>query len=227
MTDPHDTRPHPHDDVAATHLAIPGDRRPSMIRVAATSDGNLSPQLARLILDTHTSVGDVALDIDDDVAFAAAAAQAGRRHHALGGTQHLATMGHAAGYIDMILLHWPRPAVNPRLLLIACRSLLRNAGVLVIAVRTEGEHRISHLSALSGAATTADLHLIDHIAALGPDADTATPVAAARHTTPRPGTAINAVEMAQLPHTDLLVFSPWAASYELQRSNRMWTGSRP
>jgi hypothetical protein len=210
MTDPHDTRPHPHDHVAATHLAIPGDRRPSMTHVAATSDGNLSPQLARLILATHTSVGDVALDIDDDAAFAAAAAQAGRRHHALGGAQHLATMGHAAGYIDLILLHWPRPAVNPRLLLIACRSLLRNAGVLVIAASTKRLDRISHLSALSGAAATAELHLIDHIVAVDSGTDAATPVANPRRATPHPGTAATTTGAAQLPvpHTDLLIFSP-------------------
>jgi hypothetical protein len=209
MTDPHDARPHPHDGVAAAHLAIPGDRRPSMCRVAATNDGNLSPQLARLILDTHTNVGDVALDIDDDVAFAAAAAQAGRRHHALGGAQHLATMGHAAGYIDMILLHWPRPAVNPRLPLIACRSLLHNAGVLVIAASTEREHRISHLSALSGAATTAELHLIDHIAAVDTTTGAATPVAAPGCATSRPGIVADTAEAPRLPvpHTDLLIFS--------------------
>jgi hypothetical protein len=209
MTDPHDKRPHPHDDVAA-QLAIPGDRRPSMTRVAATSDGNLSPQLARLVLDTHTSVGDVALDIDDDVAFAAAAAQAGRRHHALGGTQHLATMGHAAGYIDLILLHWPRPAANPRLLLIACRSLLRNAGVLVIAASTERLDRISHLSALSGAATTAQLHLIDHIAAVDTTTDAATSVAARGRARFRSGRAADTGEAAKppVPHTDLLIFSP-------------------
>jgi hypothetical protein len=183
-----------------------------MTRVAATRDGNLSRQLARLILETHTSVGDVALDIDDDVAFAAAATQAGRRHHALGGTQHLATMGHAAGYIDLILLHWPRPAVNPRLLLIACRALLRNAGVLVIAASIEREQRISHLSALSGAAATARLHLIDHIAAIDPDA--ATPVAVAQRATGRPHTPSDTAGPSQppAPHIDLLVFSPEAAT---------------
>jgi hypothetical protein len=214
MTNPHDTRPHPHDDthddVAALHLAIPGDRRPSICRVAATGDGNLSLQLARLILDTHTGVGDVVLDIDDDVAFGAAAARAGRRHHALGGAQHLATMGHAAGYIDMVLLHWPRPAVNPRLLLIACRSLLRNAGVLVIAVSVELDHRVSHLSALGGAATTAELHLIDHIAAVDSDTAAATRVAAPRRAVRGQGIAASTAEVPRVPvpHTDLMIFSP-------------------
>jgi diketogulonate reductase-like aldo/keto reductase len=121
-------------------------------------------------------------------------------------------MGHAAGYIDLILLHWPRPAVNPRLLLIACRALLRNAGVLVIAASTEPEHRISHLSALGGAAATAGLHLIDHIAAIDPD--TATPVAVPQRAMDRPHTPSDtACALRPLaPHTDLLVFSPEAAT---------------
>ena len=222
MTDSHDTRPDMTRDRAASSFATPGSRPPSVIRVAVTSDGNLPPQFARLILEAYTSVGDVALDIDDDVSFAAVAAQTGRRHHALGGTQYLATMGHVAGYIDMILLHWPCPAANPRLLLIACRSLLRHAGVLVIAVRTGPQHRIRHLSALDGAATTADLHLIDHIAAFDPRADTATPVITPRRGTPRRGAAANAIESARLPlpHMDLLVYSPWVMSDQPPRSSR-------
>lgn len=99
-------------------------------RVAACDGGGLPAPLARLLLDVYTHVGDVVVDIDDDITFAAAAA---RRHHALGGQRHLATLGHAAGYIDLILLRWPRPEVNPRLLLLACRALLGTAGVLVIA----------------------------------------------------------------------------------------------
>ena len=211
MTDRHDTRPHPHNDVAAIHLAIPGDRRPSICHVAATSDGNLSPQLARLILDAHTRVGDVALDIDDDVAFAAAAAQAGRRHHALGGTQHLATMGHAAGYIDLILLHWPRLAVNSRLLLLACRALLRDAGVLAVAASVESDQRISQLSALSGAAASAGLYLIDHITGVDPATETATPVVAPSDAASQRTDFATVVGATQLPvpHTDLLVFSPY------------------
>jgi hypothetical protein len=199
--------------VAAEQLAIRDDVRPCLCRVAASADGNLSPQLARLLLDTHTTIGDFALDVDNDAAFAAAAAQAGRRLHALGGAQHLAAMSHAAGYIDMILLHWPRPAVNPQWLLVACRSLLRNAGCLVIAARVGSEHRISRLSALRGAATTADLHLIDHIAAVNPAGGTATraatPPAAAQHRQHITGHDA-AVATPLVPHTDLLIFATQA-----------------
>jgi hypothetical protein len=209
MTDHHDTRPQVTDQQIAAHLAIPGDARPSLCRVAATADGNLSPQLARLILATHTNIGDVVVDVDDDIAFAAAAAQAGRRHHALGGATHLATLGRGAGYIDMILLHWPRPAANPHGLLIACRSLLRNAGCLVIAVSVEREHRVAHLSALSGAANTAELSIVDHIAAIDPDGETATSVAAAPRAKHRQRAAGRDIGAATSPvtHTDLLVFS--------------------
>jgi len=214
MTDHHDTGSQLSGHVAAEHSAIPGDRRPSLCRVPAARDGNLSPELAQLILDTHTSVGDVVLDIDDDVAFAAAAARAGRRHHALGGVAHLATIGHAAGYIDMILLHWPRPAVNPRWLFLSCRALLRSAGCLVVAVSVEPQHRVSHLRALSGAASTAGLHLVDHIAAVDPDADTATLVAAPQHGNRRERVEDHRALAAGLPvpHTDLPVFRPEAGA---------------
>jgi hypothetical protein len=203
MTDTPDPRTTGNQDVAAP-WAIPGDRQPTLCRVAATVDGSLPPPLARLLLDTHTSVGDVAVDIDDDIAFAAAAAVSGRRHHALAGDGHLATLGHAAGYIDLILLHWPRPAVNPRLLLLACRALLRNAGRLAVAATvTEPSQRINQLSALSGAAASAGLHLIDHISAIAPvpatdpaDETTGVRVIAGAHKH----------RVAPMPHTDLLVF---------------------
>lgn len=146
----------------------------------------LSPQAAGLLLGTHSQPGDVVLDIDDDVAFAAAAAAAGRRHHALAGAQHLADIGRAGGYLDLILLHWPRPSINPRWLLEQCRSLLRPTGCLVIAAHLNPNQRAAHLSALDGAASTARLRRVRHVAVVALAA--ATPAA-----TPD-------------PHTDLLIF---------------------
>ncbi|GAA0925076.1 hypothetical protein [Virgisporangium aurantiacum] len=172
------------DDHLADRLALPGEARPAIWRAApAQQPGCLSPRLAHLLLDDQTKVEDVVLDIDDDIAFAATAAATGRRHHALGGAHHLATMSHAAGYLDLILLHWPRPAVNPRWLLTACRSLLGVAGRLVIAVSVDNGQRMAHLTALGGAAATAGLNKIRHIAALDPDAAT-----------------------CEHPHADLLIF---------------------
>jgi hypothetical protein len=208
MIDPHDTRPHPQDEVAIAPLAIPGYGRPTVTRTVATSDGNLSAQLARMILDTHTSLGDVVLDIDNDSVFAAVAARSRRRHHALDGAQHMATMGHVAGYIDMILLHWPRSTINPRLLLIACRSLLATSGALVIVACAEPGARIRHLSALVGATATADLVLLEHVVAIDAAADTATRVAAPGNVRRPQRIWFDGSGTVQplVPHTDVLVF---------------------
>jgi len=136
---------------------------------AAAPDA-LSPQLARALLDEHTRRGDVVVDIDDNVAFAAAA-EAARRHHALGGGNRLAPLGDASGYVDLVLLRWPRsqPA-NPRWLLVACRTRLRHgSGLLAVAVSVPAAHRISHLSALTGAAHAVGLRQVRHVAVLHPD----------------------------------------------------------
>ena len=217
MTDHHEPVPLAPDGATWGTFAIPGDARPSLFRLPAAGDASLSPQLARLILDRRTTVGDVVIDVDDDIAFAAAAVRAGRRHHALGGAVHLAAMGHAAGYIDMILLRWPRPAVNAHWILIACQALLRHVGCLVVAVSVEREQRVAHLSSLSGAASTAGLRVVDHIAVFDPADETATPVAIpsrARRLARRrglPEAADAAAGAAQFPHTDLLVFTSEAA----------------
>ena len=216
QTRPDPTGHHPtpagFDEQIADRLAIPGHIEPAVWRTPPPQQpGCLSPELARLLLDDRTQVGDVVLDIDDDVAFAATAAATGRHHHALGGEHHLAAMSHAAGYLDLILLHWPRPAVNPHWLLRACRSLLGATGCVVVAVSADSEQRVAHISALGGAAATAGLRTIRHVAVLAPDA--ATPVAA---TDPRRGRQgrhranypVAGAEPAWIvdPHTELLIF---------------------
>lgn len=210
-----DSAPVESDERLAGRLAIPGNARPTLWRTPpAQQPGCLSPQLARLLLDDRTQVGDVVLDIDDDVAFAATAAATGRRHHALGGEHHLAAISHTAGYLDLILLHWPRPAVNPHWLLRACRSLLGVTGCVVVAVSADPDQRMAHLGALGGAAATAGLRTIGHVAALTPGVpDAATPVAVTgtprgrrggRHAS-RPAVGRDADGVAH-PHTDLLIF---------------------
>jgi hypothetical protein len=211
----HDSTPPESDERLAGRLAIPGNARPTLWRTPpAQQPGCLSPQLARLLLDERTQVGDVVLDIDDDVAFAATAAATGRRHYALGGEHHLAAMNHTAGYLDLILLHWPRPAVNPHWLLRACRALLGIAGCVAVAVSADPDQRVAHLSALSGAAATAGLRTIGHVAVPTPGVpDAATPVAVTntppghRAGPPTSGSAVgrNPHELAH-PHTDLLIF---------------------
>ena len=206
-------RPDEHVDGQLAHrLALPAGARPAIWRVPPPQQpGCLSPELAQLLLDSHTRPGDVVLDIDDDIAFAATAAAAARRHHALGGARHLAEMSHAAGYLDLILLHWPRPAVNPRWLLTACRSLLGATGRLAIAVGVDSDQRDAHLSALTGAAAAVRLHTVRHVAALGPaSTPNAIPDAAPRSAT---GVATRRgandlrrhPDAAIHPHTDLLI----------------------
>ena len=205
--DPH----HPeHDERLADRLAVPGDVRPSVWRAAPPQwPGCLTHEVAWLLLDDHTQAGDVVVDVDDDVAFAATAAATGRRHHALGGDIHLATLGDAAGYIDLILLHWPRPAVNPQWLLLACRALLRPAGHLVIAVGVDASQRVAQLGALGGVAGTAGLRVVRHIAAVAPQASTPETRAPGgpNRDTPAPDDGAER-EKAVAPHTDLLIFGP-------------------
>jgi hypothetical protein len=114
MTDVHEPAPHADSD-AADHLAVPGDPRPWLAWAPLNPNGGISPQLARIILDGYIATGNVVDDVDDDDAvFAATAAQTGRRHNGLGGTKHLATPGHAAGDIVLMLLRWPCAAILPQ-----------------------------------------------------------------------------------------------------------------
>jgi hypothetical protein len=171
MAEPRDpTGPSP-DTIDADALAVPGGV-PAVVWLAPPATGTLSPQLARMLVDEHTRRGDVIVDVDDDIAMAAVAAETGRRHHALGGGHRLAALGDAAGYVDLVLLSWPRPqAANPRWLLVACRTLLRHdSGVLVVAVRVPAPQRLSHLSALTGAARAVGLRDARHVAAFDPAA---------------------------------------------------------
>jgi hypothetical protein len=207
-------------------LAVPGGVRPVVWLADAAARQALSPQLARALLDEHTRRGDIVVDIDDDVALAAAAAETGRRHHALGGGHRLATLGDAAGYVDLVLLSWPRPqAANPRWLMVACRTLLRHdTGVLVVALRVPALQRLSHLSALTGAARAVGLRDVRHVAAFDPATSPerrhhragATPAEPDRdadtvpdtdhpgcHTPPDTTPHVGVVT----PHTDLLIFT--------------------
>jgi hypothetical protein len=209
-------------------LALPGVA-PTVIWLAPPSGDGMSPQLARTLLDTHTRRGDVVVDVDDDIALAAAAAETQRRHHALGGAQRLADLGDAAGYVDLVLLSWPRPQpANPRWLLVACRALLRtDSGALAVAVRVPARQRLAHLSALTGAARAAGLRDAAHVLVFDPatfataqpgNADPAgdTPaipeaIPAALPVAQNPGghTRPDApcdVDVAA-PHTDLLIFT--------------------
>jgi hypothetical protein len=215
------------DAVDADALAVPGGMRPVVWLADAAAPHALSPRLARALLDEHTRHGDVVVDIDDDVAFAAAAAETGRRHHALGGGHRLAPLGEAAGYVDLVLLRWPQSrAANPRWLLVACRTLLRQgSGVLAVAVSVAAADRIAHLSALTGAAHAVGLRQIRHVAVLSrePARPTSTSVhdpgsddAAPPHADASGDTGghVPAPDAATAPHTDLLIFAAEAGHHD-------------
>jgi hypothetical protein len=212
MTDHHHPTPAGASDDEAGLLAIPGDPRPWLVWAPVHPGGGLSLELARIVLDAYTVTGDVVIDVDDDVSFAAVAARTGRRHHALAGASRIGALGHAAGYIDMILLRWPRPAAHPHWLLRACRALLHTSGHLVVAVTADPSQRIATLSAITGAARTAELATVDHIAVL--TAEREAPATGSRPSFP-PGRPrrrrVVADDMtATLPspvHTDLLILA--------------------
>jgi len=211
---------------AVDALAVPGGVRPVVWLADAATPRALSPQLARALLDEHTRRGDVVIDIDDDVAFAAAAAETGRRHHALGGGHRLAPLGEDAGYVDLVLLRWPQPhAANPRWLLVACRTLLRHgSGVLAVAVSVPAAHRVSHLSALTGAAHAVGLRQVRHVAVLHPDTTpgsghhpggaAAPPDTHASAATADRGGHAPAAASPAAPHTDLLIFAAEAGHHD-------------
>jgi hypothetical protein len=219
----------PVDETAVDQTAIPNQGRPTVWSAPpAQQPGCFSHGVARRLLTELTQRGDVVLDIDDDIAFAATAATAaitGRRSHALGGDEHLAAMGHAVDTVDLILIHWPRPAVDPSWLLTACWSLAGAAGWVVIAVDSSIEQRVEHLRALAGAAATARLRIVEHVAVIAPDPrppqdpcpEAATPVATANPRPPRHGrhgrhhgcipTVAQLAAGAGAPHLDLLVLA--------------------
>jgi hypothetical protein len=145
-------------------------------------------------------------------AAAAAAVDTGRRHHALGGAHRLAALGDAVGCVDLVLLRWPRPeATNPRWLLTACRTLLHDRGVFVVAVSIPAQHRIAHLTALTGAALAVGLRYLHHVAIVDPAADHAArsdidcdgTSSRSGHTTGHAAAGRHTVA----PHTDLLIFT--------------------
>ncbi len=214
-------RPSP-DAVDADALAVPGGLRPVVWLADTAAPDALSPQMARALLDEHTRRGDVVVDIDDDVAFAAAAAEAARRHHALGGGHRLAPLGDAAGYVDLVLLRWPQSqAANPRWLLVACRTLLRHgSGVLAVAVSVPVAHRISHLSALTGAAHAVGLRQVRHVAVLDPDPTPRSAHHPGAAAPPRSGATTDACGHTPgaagpvAPHTDLLIFAAEAGHHD-------------
>jgi hypothetical protein len=204
----HDPHHRAHDEQYAHRLTAPGGVPPTVWRTpAGAQPGSLSQQAAQLLLDSYSQPGDIVVDVDDDIALAAAAATTGRHHHALGGHMHLATLGISAGYIDILLVHWPRPAVDPHWLLLACRTLLGSAGRLVVAVRVDPTQRMAHLNALAGASATAGLHIVRHVAVLPPGTLPAATHEDAAHDGCAPGHGPNADHQVN-PHTDLLIFEP-------------------
>src|SRR5690349_21268906 len=201
--------PQPEDDQQlADWLAVPGGPRPTVWHAAPPPQpGCLSDQVAWHLLHEHAQAGDIVVDVDDDIAFAATAAATGRRHHALGGDIHLATLGHVAGYIDLILLHWPRPAVNTHWLLLACKSLLSATGHLVVAVCVDPVARVAHLSGLAGAAATAGLRPVRHVAVVAPQG-AALDIRAHGSPATAGESRIPGVEPPPVsPHTDLLILN--------------------
>lgn len=176
--------------------------------------GSLPVELAQLLLTRYTRAGDIVVDLDDDVALAAEAAASGRRHYAAG-DRGPAGVTDAAGCAQLVLLGWPRPPTDPRLLLTACRDLLGPSGLLAIAVRVGPTMRTAHLVALVGAARTAGLRLVGHLIAWtapGPQP----PVAGDPH--PEPGgeqpDRSGPSPVTTAPDTDLLILQPVAGSHD-------------
>ena len=206
----------------ATSLLHPGGV-PAVVWHAAPGPEALSPQLAKALLRQHTRRGDVVVDVNDDVAFAAAAAETARRHHALGGGHRLAALGDAAGYVDLVLLHWPRPAPGQPPL--ATRGLPNPAAPRHRRPRRRRQRppaqRISHLTALTGAAHAVGLRQVRHVAVVDPDAtpgcrsrpgsaevappglDDATVDRPSGHIPAGAGHGVGGLA----PHTDLLIFA--------------------
>jgi hypothetical protein len=157
--------------------------------------GCLSADLARRLLHDHTQTGHVVIDLDDDPTLSDVAAATGRGHRALAGHTHPGAVARHTGHADLVLLHWPRPAANPRHLLQTAHALLKATGLLAIAVHVPASKRTAHLIALTGAAHTAGFRPVRHIVTISPTDDASGQ--------PSPS-------LAALPHTDLLIFQPQA-----------------
>ena len=97
------------------------------------------------------------------------------------------------------MLHWPRPETNPRHLLLAAHTLLKDTGLLAIVIHVPTPKRTAHLVALTGAAHTAGFHLLRHIMAVAPADDAPGQPARGR---------------AAHPHTDLLILQPQAGRHD-------------
>lgn len=153
---PTPTQPNPGRPPHQPDVGLPGAPAPTIWHADAPQQPQtLSGQLARRVLDELTSHGDIVIDIVIDPALAHPATESGRHHHSLGGHDQLATLSRVAGYVDLVLLHWPRPPANPRFLLTGCRALLRPPGSLVVAVCVPAADRVAHLTALLAAAPPA------------------------------------------------------------------------
>ena len=164
--------------------------------------GCLTVELAQRLLDEHTQAGQVVIDLDDDPDLPGIAAATDRGHHALDGHTDPDVIARYAAGADLLLLHWPRPATNPRHLLQTAHTLLKDAGLLAIVVHVPAANRTAHLVALTGAAHNVGFHLLRHIVAVAPTDDLPGP--------PTPG-------RSPYPHTELLV---------LQRPQDNPTGSQ-
>jgi hypothetical protein len=75
--------------------------------------GELAPELASRLLDAYTQPADLVIDVDEDVAFAAAATVTGRHHAALGGDTRLVALSRRAGTADLVVMRWPRHRPTP------------------------------------------------------------------------------------------------------------------
>lgn len=175
--------------------------------------GRLPVELAQLLLTRYTQAGDIVVDLDDDTALAAEAATSGRRHYATG-DRSPAGVADAAGCAQLVLLGWPRPPTDPRLLLTACRDLLAPSGRLAIAVRIGPPMRAAHLVALVGAARTAGLRLVDHlIARTAPGSQPPASGGLRREPGREQPDRSWPSPVATAPDTDLLILQPPAGSH--------------
>jgi hypothetical protein len=152
--------------------------------------GCLTVELAQRLLDEHTQAGQVIIDLDDDPGLPGIAAATDRDHHALDGHTDPDVIARYTAGADLLLLHWPRPATNPRHLLQTAHTLLKDAGLLALVVHVPAANRAAHLVALTGAAHNVGFHLLRHIVAVAPTDGPPGPST--------PGRAPN-------PHTELLI----------------------
>ena len=204
--------PSPHHDAGTTdRFGLPGGFEPIIWHVASSpaAHGDLSPEIASKLLDAYSEPGDLAVDVDEHAAFAAAATVAGRHYDSLAGDTRLAALSQRAGTADLVMMRWPRLHTNPRWLLVACRSLLRTDGRMAIAVTVPIHQRTPHISALIGAAHTAGMEHVAHVVILA-----STPEVPAPDREPHPGHASGHAPTApasanvrrDAPRHDLLIF---------------------